>query len=293
VRDHRQPAPPVRGFDDLGRSRVMGVLNVTPDSFSDGGTFADPADAVRAGLAMLADGADLIDVGGESTRPGAGRVEPAEERRRVVPVVAELAAAGAVVSVDTTRASVAEAALDAGARLVNDVSGATEPDLLELVARRGVPYVLMHARGTSAGMNSRAVYADVVPEVVAEVVERLGAVLDAGIERDVVIVDPGIGFAKNAGHNWALLSRLDELAALGRPLLVGTSRKSFLGRLLAGPDGGPRPVGDREDATQATTALAAPAGVWAVRVHTVRPASDAVRVARAWATGEVPKEPAP
>jgi dihydropteroate synthase len=269
----------------------MGVLNVTPDSFSDGGTFAEPAAAVRAGRGMLAAGADVIDVGGESTRPGAGRVAEADEHRRVVPVVAELAAAGGVVSVDTTRASVAEAALDAGALIVNDVSGAAEPDLLALVARRGVGYVLMHARGPSAAMTSRAVYTDVVAEVVEELRARLASVLAAGIAFESVIVDPGIGFAKNAGHNWALLAHLDALAALERPLLVGTSRKTFLGRLLAAPDGTPRPVGDREDATQATTALAAAAGAWGVRVHAVRPAADAVRVASAWTSGEVWKEP--
>ncbi|MGF7233742.1 MAG: dihydropteroate synthase [Frankia sp.] len=269
----------------------MGVLNVTPDSFSDGGTFAEPAAAVRAGRAMLAAGADVIDVGGESTRPGAGRVDETEEHARVVPVVAELVAAGAVVSVDTTRASVAAAALDAGATLVNDVSGGAEPDLLALVAERGAPYVLMHARGPSAGMTSRALYTDVLAEVVAELRDRLDTVLAAGIALGSVIVDPGIGFAKNAAHNWTLLAHLDALATLGRPLLVGTSRKTFLGRLLAGPDGTPRPVDDREDATQATTALAAAAGVWGVRVHAVRPAADAVRVAWAWTTGEAWKEP--
>ncbi len=287
----RLATPPVRGLDDLGRTRVMGVLNVTPDSFSDGGTFARPADAVRAGRAMLAAGADVIDVGGESTRPGAGRVHEAEEHARVVPVVTELVAAGGVVSVDTTRASVAAAALDAGAALVNDVSGGARPELLALVAERGVPYVLMHARGPSADMTSRAVYTDVVAEVVTELRGRLDAVLAAGIDLGSVIVDPGIGFAKNAAHNWTLLAHLDALAVLERPLLVGTSRKTFLGRLLAGPDGTPRPVDDREDATQATTALAAAAGVWGVRVHAVRPAADAVRVARAWTTGEAWKEP--
>lgn len=272
----------VRGLPDLGRTLVMGVLNVTPDSFSDGGSHPTPADAVRAGLAMRAAGADLVDVGGESTRPGAVRVDADEERRRVEPVVAALAAAGVAVSIDTTRASVARVALDAGARMVNDVSGGADPGLLSLVADRGVPYVLMHTRGSSAEMVRLAVYRDVVAEVAAELSERLRAALAAGVAPEQVVLDPGIGFAKNARHNWALLAHLDELAALGRPLLVGTSRKSFLGAVLADPDRAPRPVDDRDDATQATTALLAGAGVWGVRVHAVRPAADAVRVAAAW-----------
>ncbi|WP_462186141.1 MULTISPECIES: dihydropteroate synthase [unclassified Frankia] len=265
-----------------GLTRVMGVINVTPDSFSDGGTYLDPLEAVRAGLRMVDDGADLVDVGGESTRPGASRVIAAEEMRRVLPVVAELTAAGVRVSIDTSRASVAAAAVDAGAVLVNDVSGGADPDLLGLVADRGVHYVLMHARGTSADMASRAVYRDVVAEVVSELVDRLEAVLAAGIAEDRVILDPGLGFAKTARHNWTLLRHIDAFFALGWPLLVGTSRKSFLGSVLAGANGSARPVADRDDATQATTALLAAAGVWGVRVHAVRPAADAVRVVRAW-----------
>jgi dihydropteroate synthase len=261
---------------------VLGVVNVTPDSFSDGGAYPDPPDAVRAGLRMVAEGADLVDVGGESTRPGAPRVTERVELRRVLPVVTDLTAAGVPVSVDTTRASVAAAAVDAGAVLVNDVSGAADPDLLALVAERGVHYVLMHARGPSADMATRAVYGDVVAEVVAELAARLDVVLAAGVAEDRVIVDPGIGFAKSARHNWSLLANLHALDALGRPLLVGTSRKAFLGAVVADQGGRPRPVDDRDDATQATTALLAAAGVWGVRVHAVRPAADAVRVARAW-----------
>ncbi len=268
--------------EPVGRTRVMGVINATPDSFSDGGTYATANEAIRAGLAMAADGADIVDVGGESTRPGAGRVDAAEELRRVLPVVTELAAAGVAVSVDTTRPAVAEAALDAGAVIVNDVSGAADRDLLALTAERGVPYVLMHARGASANMSTRAVYGDVVSEVVAELRERLDLVLAAGIAPERVIIDPGIGFAKKARHNWALLAHTDAFAALNHPLLVGTSRKSFLGSLLADADGRPRPADDRDDATQATTALLAATGVWAVRVHGVRAAADAVRVAQAW-----------
>ncbi len=269
-------------LEPMGRARVMGVVNATPDSFSDGGTYATAVEAVRAGLAMVADGADIVDVGGESTRPGAGRVDPAEELRRVLPVVTELAAAGVAVSVDTTRPTVAEAALTAGAVIINDVSGAADRDLLAIAAEWAVPYVLMHARGVSANMSARTVYGDVVSEVVAELRERLDVVFAAGIAPERVIVDPGIGFAKKIRHNWTLLAHIDAIAALGYPLLVGTSRKSFLGSLLADADGRPRPAGDRDDATQATTALLAAEGVWAVRVHAVRAAADAVRVAQAW-----------
>ena len=285
-------------FAAEGPTRVMGIVNVTPDSFSDGGTYADPVDAVQAGLRMAAEGAALVDVGGESTRPGAPRVPASEELRRVLPVVAELAAAGVPVSVDTTRASVAEAAVDAGAVLVNDVSGAADADLLRLVAERGIYYVLMHARGPSVDMASRAVYGDVVTEVVDELSARLEVVLAAGVPEDRVIIDPGIGFAKTAAHNWALLANLHALEKFGRPVLVGTSRKSFLGSVLAGPGEPPRPVDQRDEATQATTTLLAAAGVWAVRVHAVRQAVDAIRVVQAWKqaarTGEQPKAgPAP
>ncbi|WP_322748936.1 MULTISPECIES: dihydropteroate synthase [unclassified Frankia] len=278
-------------LEPVGRTRVMGVINATPDSFSDGGTYSTAAAAVRAGLAMAADGADIIDVGGESTRPGAARVDPDEELRRVLPVVTELAAAGVAVSVDTTRRTVAEAALAAGAAIINDVSGAADRDLLTLAAERGVPYVLMHARGASANMSTRAVYGDVVSEVVAELRERLGVVVAAGVAPENVIIDPGIGFAKKARHNWALLAHMGAFAALDQPLLVGTSRKSFLGSLLADADGRSRPAADRDDATQATTALLAATGVWAVRVHAVRAAADAVRVVQAWQGARAPWQP--
>ena len=271
----------VRNFPSLGRARVMGIVNVTPDSFSDGGRFESPESAVRAGLQMLNEGADVLDVGGESTRPGAARVSEAEERARVEPVVAGLVAAGARVSVDTTRASVAAAALDAGAVLVNDVSGGKDPAMFPLIAERGVPYVLMHSRGPSADMLSRAVYRDLIREITVELAARLETAHAAGVAVDQIVLDPGVGFAKTADHNWTLLAMLDRLFALGRPLLVGTSRKSFLGALLADVDGTPRPVAERDDATQATTALVAAAGAWAVRVHAVRPAADAVRVAAA------------
>jgi dihydropteroate synthase len=257
----------------------MGVVNVTPDSFSDGGSFADTDSAVAHGLQLLADGADLLDVGGESTRPGAARVDAETEQRRVRPVVAALTSAGAVVSIDTMRASTAEVALAAGARVVNDVSGGlADPDLPRLVADAGVPYVVMHWRGHSDAMQQHADYTDVVEEVCAELRSRLDAVVAAGVDPDQVVLDPGLGFAKNAEHNWALLARLDRLIGLGRPVLVGASRPSFLGRLLA--DGGePRPVLDRDDATTAVSVVAALAGAWGVRVHEVRGSADAVRVA--------------
>jgi len=276
----------VTGLPDLGRCRVAGVVNVTPDSFSDGGRHATPEAAVRHGLRLLDEGADWLDVGGESTRPGARRVPAGEELARVVPVVAGLAAAGALVSVDTTRAATAAAALDAGARMVNDTSGGeADPDLPLLVAERRCAYVVMHSRGPSADMVARAAYGDAAEEVSAALARRLAAVTAAGVPEALVVLDPGIGFAKTAAHDWAVLRALPRLHALGRPLLVGTSRKSFLGRLLADAGGEPRDVGDRDDATTATTAIAALQGAWAVRVHAVRAAADAVRVAAAWGRG--------
>jgi dihydropteroate synthase len=270
------------GFPTFDRAVVMGVLNVTPDSFSDGGRYADTTAAVEHGLALAAEGADIIDVGGESTRPGAQRVDPEVELARVIPVVRELADAGLRVSIDTMRAAVAEAAIDAGAVLVNDVSGGlADVDMLKVIAATQAPYVVMHSRGASADMQQRAAYDDVVAEVTAELAARLHAVVDAGVNVQRVVLDPGIGFAKTAEHNWALLSRLDALTALGRPLLVGVSRKSFLGTLLADADGTPRPVDDREDATAALSGILAVEGVWGIRVHAVQPTADAVRVAAA------------
>lgn len=259
----------------------MGVVNVTPDSFSDGGQWFDPAAATRHGLAMLDEGADIIDVGGESTRPGATRPDIDEELRRVLPVVRELVAAGAVVSIDTMRASVAAQALDVGARLVNDVSGGrAEPAILDLVADRKVAYVCMHWRGHSEDMQSLASYDDVVADVARELAEQVVAARSAGIAPDQLVVDPGFGFAKTGEHNWQLLDRLAELAELGLPLLIGASRKAFLGSLLAGPDGNPRPALERDDATTALTTVLALRGIWGVRVHSVRASRDAVTVAQ-------------
>lgn len=266
----------------------MGVINVTPDSFSDGGQFADVDRAVKHGLELLREGADILDVGGESTRPGAPRVEPDEELRRVQPVVAELAAAGALVSIDTMRTSTAAAALAAGASIVNDVSGGqADPDLPRLVADAGVPYVVMHWRGHSDRMQQHAEYGDVVTEVRDELARRLDEVVAAGVKPEQTILDPGLGFAKKAEHNWSLLAHLDALADIGRPLLIGSSRKSFLGELLH--DGEPRPVADRDDATAALSVVAAMAGAWAVRVHAVRASADAVRVVARLAAEDSPR----
>ncbi|GAB3199129.1 dihydropteroate synthase [Geodermatophilus arenarius] len=265
-----------------GRCVVMGVLNVTPDSFSDGGCFADTASAVAHGLAMAAAGADYVDVGGESTRPGADRVDAAEERRRVVPVVRELTDGGVRVSVDTTRTEVAEAALEAGAVLVNDISGGLADDgMAALVADAGVPWVLMHWRGHSREMYAQATYGDVVAEVCAELTTRVDAALSAGVDPAQLVLDPGLGFAKQAAHNWALLAALPQVVSLGLPVLVGASRKSFLGRLLAGADGALRPAPGRDAATLATTVLAAEAGAWGVRVHDAAGSADAVRTVAA------------
>jgi dihydropteroate synthase len=262
----------------------MGVVNVTPDSFSDGGEWFEPAAAIKHGRELLAEGADLLDVGGESTRPGAQRPEPAEEIRRVLPVIEALAADGALISIDTMRADVAVLALDAGAVMVNDVSGGlADPDMLPLVAERGTAYVCMHWRGHSADMQDRARYDDVVAEVIAELAVRLDAIAAAGIDLAKVALDPGLGFAKNADHNWEVLRRLREFGVLERPLLIGASRKAFLGRLLADEQTGePRPAVRRDDASAAVSALAAANGAWCVRAHSVAPSADAVRVASRW-----------
>jgi dihydropteroate synthase len=267
---------------DVGRCLVMGVVNVTPDSFSDGGRWFEPDDAVAHGRRLLADGADLLDVGGESTRPGAERVPLAEELRRVLPVVAGLREAGAVVSVDTMRAEVADAALAAGAQVVNDVSGGlADPQMAALVAEAGVPFVAMHWRGPSAAMERLTDYDDVVEDVAAELAGRLDGLVAAGVDPRQVVLDPGLGFAKKLHHNWTLLAYLDRLLGLGRPLLLGASRKRFLGALVAGADGAPAAAQQRDAATAATTALAASAGAWGVRVHEVRASADAVKVVAA------------
>jgi dihydropteroate synthase len=270
------------GLPEWDRCAVIGVVNVTPDSFSDGGRWFDPELAVKHGLDLVAQGADLVDVGGESTRPGAKRVDEAEELRRVVPVVRELAASGVLVSVDTMRASVAEQAVAAGARLVNDVSGGlADPAMIPAVAAAAVPFVVMHWRGQSIDMNNRAVYEDVLREVHTELRTGLDRAVAGGIAPERIVLDPGLGFAKTAEHDLTLLAHLDRLRELGRPLLVAASRKRFLGRILAGSAGDPPPARERDAATAAVSAIAAREGAWAVRVHEVRASADAVRVARA------------
>ena len=266
-----------------GRTLVMGVLNVTPDSFSDGGRYADAEDAVRHGIELIAQGADLIDVGGESTRPGASRLGTEEEQRRVLPVVSALAQQGVRVSIDTMWSSTARAAVDAGACMVNDVSGGLADEaMLPTIAELSVPCVLMHWRGHSLDMERLAHYEDVVGDVCAELRARLDAAVAAGVDLDRIVLDPGLGFAKEADHNWRLLAGMDALAELGRPLLIGASRKRFLGSLLGESGEQPRPVDQRDAATDAITAIASMAGAWAVRVHDVRGSADAVRVAAAW-----------
>jgi dihydropteroate synthase len=267
----------------------MGVVNVTPDSFSDGGQWFDPDAAIEHGLELMAAGADIVDVGGESTRPGAVRVDAQEELRRIIPVIDKLAAAGAVVSVDTMHADVAQQAVDAGAVLVNDVSGGVaDPAMVPFIAASGLPFVVMHWRGHSADMQKRATYDDVVDDVRRELGNRVAAIVEAGVNVDQLVLDPGLGFAKSpdGDDNWALLRHLDVVMSLDRPVLIGASRKAFLGRLLA-VDGVPRAPIERDHASSAVTALAAAAGAWAVRVHDVVADVDAVRVAARWsaATG--------
>ena len=242
---------------------IMGILNVTPDSFADGGRHNDFDAAVARGLEMIAEGVDIIDIGGESTRPGAERVSEAEEIERTIPVITELAKHGARISIDTMRASTAEAAVKAGASIINDVSGGlADPEMLQTAARLGVPYIAMHWRGQSKDMNSKAIYNDVVVDVISELQERITAALDAGIEVGNLIIDPGLGFAKDAEHNWEIIDSIDSFVDLGYPVLVGASRKRFLGG--DSPD-------EREQATIDLTKRLATTGVWAVRVHSVKP----------------------
>ncbi|WP_238148850.1 dihydropteroate synthase [Serinicoccus sediminis] len=262
---------------------IMGVVNVTPDSFSDGGRFTDVDAAVARGRELAAAGADVVDVGGESTRPGSSRPEEQEERERVLPVVSALAQLGYAVSVDTMRASVAQAALEAGAVLVNDVSGGLgDPEMGPMVAQTGARYVVMHWRGLLSDPAATHHYDDVVGEVCAELTDRVDVLLGHGVREEQLVLDPGLGFSKDAGHNWALLAGLDRVVALGLPVLVGASRKRFLGRLPARPGEAlpdePSAPQERDAATAATSLLAAQAGAWAVRVHEVAPTRDALAV---------------
>jgi len=266
------------------RVQVMGVVNVTDDSFSDGGRYLDADRAVKQGLALAADGASIVDVGGESTRPGAVRIDPQVETARVVPVVKELASQGITVSIDTMHAGVARAALESGAQMVNDVSGGrADGSMADLLAEADVPWVLMHWRSVSSDHPHQVPpYRDVVAEVRAELLACVDDAVAAGVDPAKLIIDPGLGFAKSGQHNWALLHALPELVATGIPVLVGASRKLFLGSLLAGPDGAVRPPDGRETATAVVSALAALHGAWGVRVHDARASVDAVKVVEAW-----------
>ncbi|MEU6198658.1 dihydropteroate synthase [Streptomyces sp. NPDC047061] len=273
----------VKGLPGPGRCLVMGILNVTPDSFSDGGLYADSRRAIDRGLELAAQGADIVDVGGESTRPGARPVGLDEELARTVPVVRELARAGVRPSVDTMHAPVARAAVEAGACLVNDVSGGlADPAMARTVAAAGVPYVAMHWRAPSRDMDRHADYRDVVSEVTAELAQRLWRLAEQGLDPDRVVLDPGLGFAKRPEHDWALLAGLGSLCRLGRPVLVGASRKRFIGAALASGGAGEVPPAERDMATAVVSGLAAVAGAYCVRVHDVRAGLDAVRVASAY-----------
>jgi len=249
---------------------VMGILNVTPDSFADGGRHNDLEAAVARGLEMIAEGVDIIDIGGESTQPGADRVSEAEEIARTIPVITELAKHDVRISIDTMRASTAEAAIKAGASIINDVSGGlADSEMLQAAARLQVPYIAMHWRGQSKDMNSKAIYGDVVSDVISELNQRIEAALDAGIQKDKLIIDPGLGFAKDAEHNWAIIDSIERFVALGYPVLVGGSRKRFLGGET--PD-------EREQATIELTKRLGTTGVWAVRVHSVKPHKEVLSV---------------
>lgn len=273
------------------RTLVMGVVNVTPDSFSDGGQWFEQEAAIAHGRDVVAAGADIVDVGGESTRPGAERPSVEEELRRVLPVVTALAADGAVVSVDTMRVSVARAAVEAGATIVNDVSGGlADPGMVPWVAASRLPFIAMHWRGHSTEMQSRAVYDDVVEDVLRELAQRRDALLEGGIDEGLLVLDPGLGFAKNADHNWSLMAALPALHELGQPILLGASRKTFLGRLGRDEGSAPRPAADRDVETTATSVMAAMAGLWCVRVHDVASTVRALTVVQA-ALEHAPEDP--
>jgi dihydropteroate synthase len=244
----------------------MGILNVTPDSFADGGRYNSINKAVHHARQMISEGVDIIDIGGESTRPGADRVSEAEELDRVIPVITQLANEGVQISIDTMRANTARAAIAAGAKIINDVSGGlADPEMLTTAAELKTPYIAMHWRGQSKDMNSMAIYNDVVSDVISELQERISAALDAGINRDNLIIDPGIGFAKDAHHNWEIIDHIEEFVALGYPVLIGASRKRFLGG--DSPDG-------REAASVSLTKRLSTTGIWGVRVHSVKPHKD-------------------
>jgi len=273
-----QPSGLPDNLRNLDRTLVMGVLNVTPDSFSDGGRFNDPDIATNHALQMIKDGADIIDIGGESTRPGSERISVQAELDRVLPVISALADSGVAISIDTMRVEVAQAAVAAGACMVNDVSGGkSDPTILDYVASLNTPYILMHWRGPSNIMNTLTDYQDVVADVTNEISKQVDVAVAAGIARERIAIDPGIGFAKTVDQNWPILKHLDVLEELGLPILMGASRKKFLGELLT-KDGVPRDSDERESATTAISTLMAARGLWAVRVHDVKSSSDAIAV---------------
>ena len=251
---------------------VMGILNLTPDSFADGGRHNSFEAGVARGVEMIAEGVDIIDIGGESTRPGADRISAEEEQARVLPVITELAKHGVKISIDTMRADTAEKAVQAGAAIINDVSGGLrDPAMFGTVKKLGVPYILMHWRGESKDMNSRAIYSDVVTDVISEINSQIDAALDAGINKSQIIIDPGLGFAKDAEHNWEILRNLKAFTSMGYPVLIGASRKRFLGG--DNPD-------EREAATIELTKTLVPQGIWGVRVHSVKPHVDVIAGAK-------------
>jgi dihydropteroate synthase len=273
-----QPSGLPENLRSIDRTLVMGVLNVTPDSFSDGGRFNDPTIATNHAFQMINDGADIIDIGGESTRPGSDRISVQEELDRVLPVISALADSGVAISIDTMRVEVARSAVAAGACMINDVSGGkADPDMLGYVATLDTPYILMHWRGPSNIMNTLTDYNDVVADVASEINQQVEVALAAGIARERIVIDPGIGFAKTVDQNWPILKHLEVLEGLGLPILMGASRKKFLGDLLA-KDGIPRDSDERESATTAISTLMAVRGIWAVRVHDVKSSSDAISV---------------
>jgi dihydropteroate synthase len=259
----------------MERTLVLGILNVTPDSFADGGKFLDSKDAINQGRRLIAEGADIIDVGGESTRPGAERVSQDEEIKRVIPVITELVKDGAVISVDTTRAEVARQAIAAGATYVNDVSGGlADEKMAQLIAANPkVQYIVMHWRGESKAMQSKAIYKDVVKEVKDELDDRVSHLIKAGVQTEQIILDPGIGFAKEPEHNWAILQNIERFQLLGYPILIGASRKRFLGELVNAKD-----TDDRESASIALTTELARLNIWGIRTHSVKPHRDAIAV---------------
>lgn len=279
----RHPVPLPTTITALDRALIMGVVNVTPDSFSDGGRWFSQETAVAHAYELIAQGADIVDIGGESTRPGAPRVSEDEELRRVIPVIRELASSGVAISVDTTRARIAEAAIAAGAHIINDVSGGlADPEMDRTAAETGAVFIAMHWRGHATVMDDLEHYDDVYVDVKRELMQRIDQLLAAGVQAHQIVLDPGLGFSKSGANNWPLLAHTADFVELGFPVLIGASRKRFLGQLLSESSGEPVAPTARDDATAAVTALSVANGAWAVRVHNVKSSSDALKVGTAW-----------